>query len=67
MTVARKLSDFLTSAAPADLPEQALRHAAMIIASTIASAACGAGVPLCSDHWRAGRGARGPPRRIALV
>lgn len=44
MTVARRLSDFLTSTVAADLPEQALRHAAMIIASTIASAACGTGI-----------------------
>lgn len=41
MSVARRLSDFLTSTVAADLPEQALRHAQMIIASTIASAACG--------------------------
>jgi 2-methylcitrate dehydratase PrpD len=44
MTVARRLSDFLTGAIAADLPEQALQHAAMIIASTIASAACGTGI-----------------------
>src|SRR4051794_29211279 len=41
MTVARQLSDFLTSIVAADLPEDALRHAAMIIASTVASAAGG--------------------------
>jgi 2-methylcitrate dehydratase PrpD len=44
VTVAQKLSDCLASVTAADLPEQALRHAAMIIASTIASAACGAGI-----------------------
>jgi 2-methylcitrate dehydratase PrpD len=44
MTVARRLADFLTSASATDLPEQSLQHAAMIIASTIASAACGTGI-----------------------
>jgi 2-methylcitrate dehydratase PrpD len=44
MTVARRLSDFLTGIATTDVPEQALRHAAMIIASTLASAACGTGI-----------------------
>jgi 2-methylcitrate dehydratase PrpD len=39
MTVARDLADFLTRTE--DLPPQTLQHAAMIIASTIASAACG--------------------------
>ncbi|MBS0640306.1 MAG: MmgE/PrpD family protein, partial [Proteobacteria bacterium] len=44
MTVARKLSDFLTGITTADLPEQTLQYAAMIIASTFASAACGTGI-----------------------
>jgi len=44
MTVARQLADFLTATSTADLPPQALDHAAMVIASTIASAACGAGL-----------------------
>src|SRR3954465_6449147 len=44
MTVAGRLSDFLTQVAAADLPEQALQHATMIIASTVASAACGTGI-----------------------
>jgi 2-methylcitrate dehydratase PrpD len=44
VTVARTLSDFLTSVVRADLPEQALQHATMIIASTVASAACGTGI-----------------------
>ncbi len=44
MTVARDLANFLTHASPADLPTQAMRHAAMIIASTIASAAYGTGI-----------------------
>ena len=34
MTVARELANFLTGGHPADLPPQALDHAAMLIAST---------------------------------
>ena len=41
MTVARELADFLTSTKTEDLPPQTTRNAAMIIASTLASAACG--------------------------
>jgi 2-methylcitrate dehydratase PrpD len=41
MTVARQLADFLTQTMVADLPPQALDHATMLIASTIASAAAG--------------------------
>jgi 2-methylcitrate dehydratase PrpD len=41
MTVAGELAAFLTRTAAADLPRQALDHAAMLIASTIASAALG--------------------------
>jgi len=41
MTVARDFAGFLTESTYADLPEQAVDHAAMIIASTLASAACG--------------------------
>jgi 2-methylcitrate dehydratase PrpD len=41
MTVARQLADFLASVTVADLPPQAIDNAAMIIASTIASAAAG--------------------------
>jgi 2-methylcitrate dehydratase PrpD len=41
MTVAHDLADFLVGTATSDLPPQAMRHAAMIIASTIASAAYG--------------------------
>lgn len=44
MTVARQLAEFLTATATVDLPPQAIDHAAMLIASTIASAACGAGL-----------------------
>ena len=41
MTVARRLATFLTETQTADLPEQALENAAMVIASTLASAAFG--------------------------
>jgi 2-methylcitrate dehydratase PrpD len=44
MTVARRLATFLTDTKTADLPGQALECAAMLIASTIASAACGTGI-----------------------
>ncbi|MBV8508511.1 MAG: MmgE/PrpD family protein [Alphaproteobacteria bacterium] len=44
MTVAGELAEFLTSVGPADLPPQAVEHAAMLIASTLASAALGAGI-----------------------
>jgi 2-methylcitrate dehydratase PrpD len=41
MTVARRLAEFLSATTVADLPRQTLDHAAMLIASTLASAACG--------------------------
>ncbi len=44
MTVARQLAEFLTATTTADLPSQAIDHAAMLIASTIASAAYGSGL-----------------------
>jgi 2-methylcitrate dehydratase PrpD len=44
MTVARELAEFLTRTSSSDLPRQAVDHAAMLIASTIASAAMGAGL-----------------------
>ena len=44
MTVARRLAGFLIETTTADLPPQAMDHAAMLIASTIASAACGTGI-----------------------
>ena len=44
MTVARELAEFLTRTSPADLPQQAVEHAAMLIASTLASAALGTGI-----------------------
>ena len=44
MTVARELADFLTRTTPRDLSEQAVDHAVMLIASTLASAALGTGI-----------------------
>ena len=44
MSVARQLAEFLTDTTTADLPAQTLDHAAMVIASTFASAACGIGI-----------------------
>jgi 2-methylcitrate dehydratase PrpD len=44
MTVARQLAAFLTDTRISDLPEQAMENAAMVIASTFASAACGTGI-----------------------
>jgi 2-methylcitrate dehydratase PrpD len=44
MTVARTLAEFLTQVSYADLPPQTVDHAAMLIASTIASAALGSGI-----------------------
>jgi 2-methylcitrate dehydratase PrpD len=41
MTVARELAEFLTRTTASDLPRQAVEHAAMLIASTLASAAMG--------------------------
>jgi len=41
MTLARRLAAFLTETTVADLPPQTFEHAAMLIASTLASAACG--------------------------
>ena len=44
MTVAHDLAEFLVGTNARDLPAQALDHAAMLIASTIASAAFGFGL-----------------------
>ena len=41
MTIAESFSEFLINVTYDELPEQAVDHAAMIIASTLASAACG--------------------------
>jgi 2-methylcitrate dehydratase PrpD len=44
MSTARDLANFLSGIRPADLPALALDHAAMLIASTLASAAMGSGI-----------------------
>jgi 2-methylcitrate dehydratase PrpD len=44
MTVARELAEFLTGTSMTDLPPQAVEYAAMLIASTVASAAMGSGL-----------------------
>ena len=44
MSTARDLANFLGAVTAADLPPQALDHAAMLVASTIASAAMGKGI-----------------------
>ncbi len=44
MSTARELAEFLTRTTIADLPAQAVDHAAMLIASTLSSAAMGRGI-----------------------
>ena len=44
MSTARDLANFLTTVTANDLPAQAMDHAAMLIASTLASAAMGSGL-----------------------
>jgi 2-methylcitrate dehydratase PrpD len=44
MTISRELAEFLTRTSLPDLPQQAVEHATMLIASTLASAALGAGL-----------------------
>ncbi|MEE9146403.1 MAG: MmgE/PrpD family protein [Candidatus Tectomicrobia bacterium] len=44
MTVAHTLATFLTQVSYSDLPPQTVEHAAMLIASTVASAAWGSGI-----------------------
>jgi 2-methylcitrate dehydratase PrpD len=44
LTVARELAEFLIRTSPSGIPQQPLEHAAMLIASTLASAALGSGL-----------------------
>ena len=44
MTIAHDFATFLTRVSYADIPAQALEHAAMLISSTLASAAGGSGI-----------------------
>ena len=65
MTVARQLADFLAGVSVADLPSQALDHATMLIASTIASAAAGtqlASARIVRDRARTDRRCRAGER-----
>ena len=48
MTIARDLAIFLTRVSYADIPPQALEHAAMLVSSTLASAAGGSGIASAS-------------------
>jgi 2-methylcitrate dehydratase PrpD len=62
MSVARDLANFLTGVTVADLPPQALDHAAMLVASTIASAAMGSGLKSAGIIKDMARGLGGSPR-----
>jgi len=60
MTIARRLAEFLIDTSVADLPAQTIDHAAMVIASTLASGACGkdigsAAIVRVLAHERGGR------------
>ena len=48
MSIARDLATFLTRTAYSDIPPQALEHGAMLISSTLASAAGGSGIASAS-------------------
>lgn len=67
MTVARDLAEFLTGTSMADLPAQAVEHAAMLIASTISSAAMGSGLELSTIISLAGPGAGRQARGVPVV
>jgi 2-methylcitrate dehydratase PrpD len=62
MSVARDLANFLTGITAADLPTQALDHAAMLVASTIASAAMGSGLESAGIIKDMARSLGGSPR-----
>jgi len=62
MSTARELADFLTRITPPDLPEQAIDHAAMLIASTLASAAMGSGLNSAAIVKDMARSLGGSPR-----
>src|ERR1700694_2602363 len=62
MTVARDLASFLSKVTAGDLPAQALDHAAMLIASTIASAAMGSGLESAAIIKDMARSLGGSPR-----
>jgi 2-methylcitrate dehydratase PrpD len=62
MSTARELADFLTRVTPSDLPDQAMDHAAMLIASTLASAAMGSGIESAKIVKDMARSLGGSPR-----
>src|ERR1700736_4676814 len=62
MSTARELANFLTRVTPSDLPAQAMDHAAMLIASTIASAAMGSGLESAAIIKDMARSLGGSPR-----
>src|ERR1700730_9082189 len=62
MSTARELADFLTRVTPSDLPDQAMEHAAMLIASTLASAAMGSGIESAKIVKAMPRSLGGSPR-----
>jgi len=62
MSAARDLANFLTGVTTADLPAQAIDHAAMLIASTLASAAMGSGLESAGIVKDMARSLGGSPR-----
>src|SRR5712691_7885020 len=62
MSAARDLANFLAGVTAADLPSQALDHAAMLIASTLASAAMGSGLQSAAIIRDMARSLGGSPR-----
>src|SRR5712692_8470733 len=62
MSTARDLANFLSNVTAADLPAQALDHAAMLIASTLASAAMGSGLQSAAIVRDMARSLGGSPR-----
>jgi len=62
MSTARELANFLPRVTPPDLPEQAIDHAAMLIASTLASAAMGSGLNSAAIVKDMARSLGGSPR-----
>ncbi len=67
MSAARDLAEFLTGVTAADLPAQAIDHAAMLVASTFASAAMGRGIEFAENHQGYGREPRRQPARLGVV
>ncbi|MBV9150375.1 MAG: MmgE/PrpD family protein [Alphaproteobacteria bacterium] len=62
MSVARELAEFLVRQQPESLPPQAMDHAAILIASTLASAAMGSGIESARIVKDMARSLGGSPR-----